>query len=122
MTEEEFEEIADKVVENLPDSIASALDNTLIVVKDYPGEEAVGFRDKGTLLGLYSGYSTGMIPNRSATYPAPPSFIYVYQDNIERYCRTEDEIKRQIKTTIIHEIGHHVMGMSDRQLMEEYGL
>jgi predicted Zn-dependent protease with MMP-like domain len=47
--------------------------------------------------------------------PAGPDRIVLYQKNIEAVCSTEDEIRREIRLTVIHELGHY-FGMTEAQL------
>ncbi|MDK1031528.1 MAG: hypothetical protein QGD94_05945, partial [Planctomycetia bacterium] len=56
MTEEEFEEIVDEALSDLPAEIAEKLENVGVVIEDSPSEEQhsrVGIGGGGTLLALY---------------------------------------------------------------------
>mgnify|MGYP001602101261 FL=1 len=55
---------------------------------------------------------TGAIPHLDA--------IHLYQRNIERVCRSRDEVASEIRTTVLHETGHF-FGLSEEDL-EEMGL
>ena len=44
-----------------------------------------------------------------------PAVIYIFQDNIERVSQTEEQLVQQVRTTVLHEIGHH-FGMSEDEL------
>ncbi len=44
-----------------------------------------------------------------------PDYIVLYQTNIEAVCSNEDEIREQIRRTVIHETGHY-FGMDESQL------
>jgi predicted Zn-dependent protease with MMP-like domain len=46
-----------------------------------------------------------------------PDKITIYQKNIEALCRTDDDIRRQVRKTVLHEIAHH-FGIDDRRLRE----
>jgi len=46
-----------------------------------------------------------------------PDRIVIYQRNIERSCRTRERMVRQIRRTVLHEVGHH-FGLSERQLRD----
>jgi predicted Zn-dependent protease with MMP-like domain len=46
-----------------------------------------------------------------------PDMIYIYQKNIEALCRTEEEIREQVRKTVIHEIAHY-FGLSDEEIRE----
>jgi predicted Zn-dependent protease with MMP-like domain len=71
--------------------------------------------DRSTLLGLYHGVP---LTQRNTYYAALPDTITIYQQPIERFCgEDEDEIREQVRHTVIHEIAHHY-GISDERLDE----
>jgi predicted Zn-dependent protease with MMP-like domain len=49
-----------------------------------------------------------------------PDVIYIFQRPIEAMCWTDAEIRKQVRSTVIHEIAHH-FGISDERL-EELGV
>jgi len=109
-----FEKLVGEAVASLPKFFRERLENVAIIVEDYPGPEVQG-RFRGRVLGLYHGVPR---PKRSvwAQYPSP-DVIYIYQKNIEAICRTEEEIKEQVRKTVIHEIGHY-FGLTDERIQE----
>jgi predicted Zn-dependent protease with MMP-like domain len=46
-----------------------------------------------------------------------PDRITLYQTTICRDCTSEEEVRAQIRKTVIHEVGHH-FGISDPRLEE----
>ena len=46
-----------------------------------------------------------------------PDSIVIYQRNIERLCRNRAQVIRQIRKTVLHEVGHH-FGLDEDQLRE----
>lgn len=46
-----------------------------------------------------------------------PDRISIYQDNIEAVCNTDDEVREQVRVTVLHEIGHY-FGIDDDRLHE----
>ncbi len=66
----------------------------------------------GTLFGLYEGIP---LTERGAGFPLHPDRIWIFQAPIEDHCRNEDEIREEIKTTIVHEVGHF-FGLDDDYL------
>lgn len=102
-----------EAVASLPQSFRDRLENIAIIVEDYPGPEAGGRFRRRSILGLYHGVPR---PNRTvwAQYPLP-DMIYIYQKNIEALCRTEEEIKAQVRETVIHEIAHY-FGLTDEEI------
>lgn len=118
MTKEEFETVVSDVYEHLPPKFKEAIENVGIVVEEYPSEEIVqtmNLRSRYDLLGLYQGIP---LPKRGTWYgmtPSVPDRISIYQKNIERVCRTEEEIRNKIYEVVIHEIGHY-FGMTEDEL------
>jgi len=46
---------------------------------------------------------------------AGPDRIVLYQKNIEAVCQTEEEIREEVRLTMLHELGHY-FGMTEDQL------
>jgi len=44
-----------------------------------------------------------------------PDRIFLYQRNIEAVCSNEAEVRRQIRATLLHEVGHY-FGLSEDEL------
>ncbi|HEY3129037.1 MAG TPA: metallopeptidase family protein [Acidobacteriota bacterium] len=114
VTEERFRELVQRAIDSLPPEFRSKLDNVEVIVEQEPTREQQGaFR--GMLLGLYHGVPQ---PKRS-TFMAfiPPDVVFLFQRNIQRICRTEEELERQVRATLQHEIGHH-FGMTEEDLRD----
>lgn len=112
MDRSEFVEVVEKAVEGLPDKFKNRLDNVAIVVEDWPTDEQLqelGVR--GTLFGLYEGVPQ---TKRGAHYSALPDKITIFQGPITRYAVDEQDMIRQIQSTVEHEIGHH-FGLTESQ-------
>lgn len=112
--EERFRELVRRAIDALPAVFRSRLRNVEVIVESQPTAEQKGaFR--GILLGLYHGVPQS---RRSAFMPfVPPDMIFLFQENIERICRSEADLERQIRATLQHEIGHH-FGMSEEELRD----
>lgn len=108
-----FEQLVWEAVESLPQFFKERLHNVMIVVQDYPDPEVQ--KELGDdLLGLYQGVP---LPERSVFAEHPqPDIISIFQKNIEAYAgANEAEIRRQIRITVIHELGHY-FGLDEDQL------
>jgi len=112
VSEERFRELTRRAIDDLPPQFREKLDNVEIIVEDRPTpEQQRPFR--GMLLGLYHGIPQ---PRRSTFIPfVPPDMIFLFKENIEAICRSESALERQIRATLLHEIGHH-FGMSEEDL------
>ncbi|MDE2179430.1 MAG: metallopeptidase family protein [candidate division NC10 bacterium] len=116
LSREEFRRLISEAIVSLPPSVVERLNNVEIVVKARPTSEelAMAGTDSGdTLFGLYTGIP---LTARSSSYGMVlPDKITLYQRSIEEGCRTKREVQAQIRTTLLHEIGHHV-GLSEDDL------
>jgi predicted Zn-dependent protease with MMP-like domain len=46
-----------------------------------------------------------------------PERIVIYQRNLERVCRSREQMVAEIRKTVLHEVGHH-FGLNEKQLRE----
>ena len=115
---EQFELLVQQAYWDLPESVRATLDNLDIVVEDWPGPEAEGSLDPhdhyhgGALLGLYVGVP---LVERHFADPLMPDCIFIYRLPILHMCDTHDEVVREVRTTLLHEIGHY-LGLSEHDL------
>jgi predicted Zn-dependent protease with MMP-like domain len=128
---ERFEELVDEAVETLPAEFAERLDNVDVVVEARPSRRLLrkmGLAGRGTLLGLYEGVPQS---RRDHAYGAVlPDRIVIYREPVlaeaaERATEGNDApdaseafdqaVRDVVRTTVLHEIGHH-FGLSEGDL------
>lgn len=115
MDRERFEQFVAEALDGLPPEFQERLENLVVVVEDWPSDEQVesmGLGHRSNLLGLYEGVPLTEMGSHRALLP---DTITIFQKPIERVCRSEEEIKRQIEETVRHEIAHY-FGISDQRL------
>ena len=107
VSQERFEELVADGLDAVPDEIARLMDNVVVMVED-------GRRPD--LMGLYEGVP---LTERGESYGlmAMPDRITIYRRAILAACRTEGEVVAEVRTTVIHEVGHH-FGIADDRLHE----
>jgi predicted Zn-dependent protease with MMP-like domain len=121
MDRERFEQLVVNAIESLPDEFLELMDNVDVVVEDYPTAEQLANEevdDETLLLGLYEG-----IPQtrRGSFYGmVMPDKITIFQKAIESVTTSDDEIEKQVRQTVRHEIAHH-FGSSEETLREIEG-
>ncbi len=118
LSPEEFEELVDEALESIPPPFEPYMDGLAVDVEPMPDEqtlEEMGIDDPRSLLGLYRG--TPLTARSVEQSLRMPDSIVIYQRNIERLCRTRQQLVEQIRKTILHEVGHH-FGMDERELGE----
>jgi len=112
----QFGELIEAAVAELPEQFAKFLEEVPIEVRDYPSESHLRrarVRRGGLLLGLYVGRPrTVRSVEDSGTLP---DVIYIFQEPIQSVCNNEQQLIRQVRTTVLHEIGHH-FGLSEEDL------
>src|SRR4029453_2912429 len=114
-----FRRLVSEALEDLPLEFLGKMNNVEVVVEGSPTieQDAVTGEDgdeEGLLLGLYEGTP---LPHPSTQYAALPDRIILFQDNIEAVCESEEEIREEVRKTVLHEIAHH-FGMEEERLHE----
>jgi predicted Zn-dependent protease with MMP-like domain len=101
-----FEEMVGEALDSLPPGLGRLMRNVAVVVED--GHDPY-------LLGLYHGVP---LTERTSHYSAVlPDKITIFRLAICAICRTEDEVIDQVRSTVVHEVGHH-FGVDDERLHE----
>ncbi|MCA8963077.1 MAG: metallopeptidase family protein, partial [Planctomycetes bacterium] len=118
---DEVEEIVAEVSESLPGRLGEVFEEVPVVVQDLPPRDVIR-KSEGRLhpdtLGLYSGSS---LIDRSVfnTAEFPPT-IYIYRRNLERFATSPEDLREQVRVTLLHELGHH-LGYDEEDL-DQLGL
>ena len=110
---DEFESEVETVLAELPAWIREKMDNVYVVVERRPsrGQDPTGHG----LLGLYEGVS---LADRGIDYYAvSPDRIIVFHEPHMALGLRGDELRSEIRTTVLHELGHH-LGIDDDRLHE----
>ncbi|MDT8068026.1 MAG: metallopeptidase family protein [Terriglobia bacterium] len=113
MERERFTKLVEEALDSLPREFRKRIKNVAVLVEDLPPEQRG--RPRTLRLGLFHGVPT----TRKSVFDLPtgPDYVVLYQKNIEAVCSSEDEIRHQVRQTVIHEIGHY-FGMSEEQLKD----
>lgn len=113
-----FRRLVREAIRSIPPEIMARIENVDVVIERRPSERdlrAAGLGPNETLLGLYHGIP---LTQRTSSYNlVPPDKISIYQEPIEAICRTNEEVRRQVRTTVLHELAHY-FGISDDRLHE----
>jgi predicted Zn-dependent protease with MMP-like domain len=111
MERQKFEELVEQALAALPEVFRQELTNVAVIVEDYPPREA----DNNTLLlGLFHGVPR---TEKSVFFTTPPDQIFLYQRNIEAVCSTDEQIRKEIRRTLLHELGHY-FGLNENELRD----
>ena len=119
VTRDRFEELAQEALAELPERLRALLENVPILAADYPAIELVAEGNDPRMMGFFSGIP---YPEKSTLAGAVPHLdcVFLYQRNIEKFCRTAAEVEQEIRKTLLHETGHF-FGLTEEEL-EAMGL
>ena len=113
MNRAEFEAVVDEVIAELPEWVVERIDNLVVVVEERPTPAQLD--QHGGLLGLYEGV---MLADRGEHYfGAMPDKITIFRQPHLAMNLPPARLRRQIRRTVLHEIGHH-LGIGDERLHE----
>ena len=114
----EFARYVEEALAELPEPFASHVEQITVEIVDRPTRKqlrSVGLKDDELLFGLYQGVS---LPDRSVEHSGVmPDRILIFQEDHELACGNSGELVAEIRTTVLHEIGHH-FGMDEDDLDE----
>lgn len=112
----QFEKLVERALAELPPEFAKALDEVSIHIEDRPTPrqlKSLGLADDELLLGLYEGIA---LPDRSVELSGKlPDRITLFQDDIQQVSDSEPELVAEVRTTVLHELGHY-FGMDEEDL------
>ena len=101
-----FEALVERALDEIPDEIAALVRNVVVLVEDdAPAEDL-------DLLGVYDGVS---LTERGADHTGLPDRITIYRRPLVAMCADPDELVREVRITVVHEIAHH-FGIDDARL------
>jgi predicted Zn-dependent protease with MMP-like domain len=105
---EAFEELVEQALDEIPDEIASLVDNVVVLVEDEPPPH------DPDILGVYDGVS---LTERGTDHTGLPDRITIFRRPLLELCADHDELRREVRITVVHEIAHH-FGIDDDRLHE----
>jgi predicted Zn-dependent protease with MMP-like domain len=107
LSEDEFGTLVEEALDGIPPELGRRMRNVAVVVEDHGGSP--------NLLGLYQGVP---LTERTTGYGGVlPDRITIYRLPILARCRTHEDVVRQVRITVIHEVAHH-FGIDDDRLDE----
>jgi predicted Zn-dependent protease with MMP-like domain len=105
-------EIAGEVLATLPEDLRVEAETVILEIADQATPVQVGER-RGTLLGLYEGVP--LIARHADSVVLYPDRITLFHLPLQGLARTEVELRRQIRKTLVHELGHF-FGFEENEL------
>jgi predicted Zn-dependent protease with MMP-like domain len=102
-----FEDHVRAALDELPPNLASALRNVAVVVEDENPDDP-------DLFGLYHGVP---LPEREDMAGTLPDKISIYRIPLEESFPAPDELREEIRITVLHELGHY-FGLDEDRIAE----
>lgn len=100
----EFERLVGEALDSLPEQFASLLNNVVVVIEEEPSDDDLDLVDDEELLGIFR------------VEPPLPDQIAIFRNPILRIARNRREAVREIRDTVIHELGHY-FGLDDDEMI-----
>lgn len=114
----QFDRIVEQALERIPEPFREAMANLVVTVEPTPSPdllEEMGLPPDEPLLGVFQGVP---LPERSVVEPPLyPDRIILFQQPLQQYARSLNELEREIEITVVHELAHF-MGMSESEIAD----
>jgi predicted Zn-dependent protease with MMP-like domain len=102
-----FDDHVRAALDELPPDLASALTNVAVIVEDENSDDP-------DLYGLYHGIP---LPERGDMAGLPPDTISIYRLPLEESFPDPEELRDEIRITVLHELAHY-FGLDEERLAE----
>jgi predicted Zn-dependent protease with MMP-like domain len=102
-----FDDHVRAALDELPPDLASALTNVAVIVEDENPDDP-------DLYGLYHGIP---LPERGDMAGLPPDTISIYRLPLEESFPDPEELRDEIRITVLHELAHY-FGLDEERLAE----
>lgn len=111
----QFESYVEEALASVPEQFRRYLDNVVVAVEEEPADEdydETDTPDDEELFGIFRG-----VPffDRDSHVSSLPAQIAIFRGPILRTCETRGEAVREIRDTVVHEIGH-MLGLGDDEM------
>ena len=115
ISDAEFESCVEEALGSVPAPFRKYLENVVVAVEEEPSPE--DFEESDTpddeeLFGIFRGID---VFDRQAVVSHLPAQIAIFRGPILRTCETRGEAVREIRDTVVHEIGH-MLGLGDEEM------
>lgn len=108
ISHEDFESMVADGLDSLHDDMMQQLDNVIFLVEDTP-------KDGSDTLGVYEGFS--LAERAVYGYGEEPDRIILFRENLLEHCTDREELVREIRITLVHEIAHFY-GLTEARIHE----
>ncbi|MFI5370233.1 MAG: metallopeptidase family protein [Candidatus Eisenbacteria bacterium] len=117
----EFDSLVESSLAELPDRVRRELERLPVIVDELPDRRLLTLEEpplSPDILGLFVGHH--LLERTHDDVPTAPGSIHLFRANLRRACHDRDELAREVRITVQHEVGH-LLGLDEDDL-EEWGL
>jgi predicted Zn-dependent protease with MMP-like domain len=109
--------VVGEALDSLPKRFADMVENVVVAVEEEPTAEDLESLEGDPagdpeLLGIYRGVA---LTERTHDMPLLPDEIAIFRGPINRVTSTREEAVREVRETVIHELGHY-FGLGDDEM------
>jgi len=115
ITPEQFDSYVEEALASVPAPFRRYLENVVVSVEEEPSHEdyeETDTPDDEELFGIFRGISYF---DRGSVVSNLPAQIAIFRGPILRTCATRAEAVREIRDTVVHEVGH-MLGLGDEEM------
>jgi len=112
---QEFDALVERALAGVPEQFRRYLDNVVVVVEEEPTDDdydETDTPDEDELFGIFRG---APYFERDRSVSELPAQIALFRGPILRSCATRGEAVREIRDTVVHELGH-LLGLDDGEM------
>jgi predicted Zn-dependent protease with MMP-like domain len=113
-----FGELVEQALTELPPQFQEHLEHVPVQIELRPSLRLLrelGLEDDELLFGLYQGSSLIDRSESEGRGTPRPNHILIFQEDHELVAKNEQQLKDEVRKTVLHEIGHH-FGMDEDDL------
>jgi predicted Zn-dependent protease with MMP-like domain len=111
----EFDQLVEQALAAVPERFRRYLDNVVIVVEEEATDEDYDETDTPDEDELFGNYPGSPYFERDRSLSALPAQIALFRGPILRSCETRGDAVREIRDTVVHELGH-LLGLDDEEM------
>jgi|SRR5689334_15692926 predicted Zn-dependent protease with MMP-like domain len=112
---EQFESYVEEALATVPEEFRRYLENVVIAVEEEPSDEDYDETDTPDDVELFGIFRGVPFFDRMTQVSSLPAQIAIFRGPILRSCATRGEAVREIRDTVVHEIGH-MLGLGDEEM------
>jgi predicted Zn-dependent protease with MMP-like domain len=112
---QEFDALVEQALAGVPEQFRRYLDNVVVVVEEEPTDDdydETDTPDEDELFGIFRG---APYFERDRSVSELPAQIALFRGPILRSCATRGQAVREIRDTVVHELGH-LLGLDDEEM------